>query len=102
MATMETKLAELRGKLLALDISKCDKDITTRNKEVLIRHETSISKKSMGLHLLKDEIEEMKFIQNEEPDKVRKWAMDIDAKTSNADGKLVEIRGLLCEITKEK
>ena len=56
----------------------------------------------MRLHLLKDEIEEMKFIQNEEPDKVRKWAMDTDAKTSNADGKLVEIRGLLCEITKEK
>ena len=97
MATMETKLAELRGKLLALDLT-----ITTRNKEALVRHETSISKKTMGLHLLKDEIEEMKFIQSEEPEEVRKWAMDIDAKLSNADGKLVAIRELLCEITKEK
>ena len=92
---LETKLAELTGKIKALKftLGKCDDAITARNREALTRHEASMTKRVVAVCALKQEIEELKFVKEE--DAVRQWAEDVEARMVEADVKAVAIRQLL-------
>lgn len=94
---LETKLAELTGKIKALKftLGKCDDAITARNREALTRHEASMTKRVVAVCALKQEIEELKFVKEEIEDAVRQWAEDVEARMVEADVKAVAIRQLL-------
>ena len=100
---METRITELTGKLLALELtlSKCERDITERNKDALMRHEGSISKKTDAIQLLIDEVVELKLIQSESTEDVQEWARAKEKKITKADNTLVKLRELMAELNLE-
>ena len=81
---METKMEELTGKLKALDLvlakSKDTVSVTARNKDALKRSEQSIARKISALYVLKEEIEELKFINKDSEENVRSWADEVELK----------------------
>ncbi|CAB4009327.1 Hypothetical predicted protein [Paramuricea clavata] len=101
---METKMEELTGKLKALDLvlAKSKDTVTARNKDALKRSEQSIARKISALYVLKEEIEELKFINKDSEENVRTWADEVELKLTAAESELNAIRAVLSEIEQEE
>lgn len=98
--TVDKKLGELNGKFKALNfaIKKSDEAITSGKIEILTRQISSITNRIEAVHALKDEIEEIKFTNDDSEESIRKWAEEIDSKIAEADDKVTEIRQRVDEI----
>lgn len=98
--TLEKKLSELTGKIKALNfaIKKSDEITDFTKTEILTRQISSITNRIQTVHTLKEEIEEIKFTNDESEENIRKWAAEIESKMSAADAKVNEIRQHLNKI----
>ena len=87
---MESKLKELTGKFKALNfvLGKVDDAITACEKENLKRIETSPTTKMNGIYRAKEEVEELKFINEESKEDVQIWADEVETKLRNAREKI--------------
>ena len=101
---MEAKISELDGKFKALNmiLEKTNDAVTERNKASLVRNERSINNKVAALYVLKEEIEELKFINNESEENVREWAKGIETKLNDVDTHLIQVRDTLDQINNEE
>ena len=101
---METKMEDLTGKLKALDLvlAKSKDTVTTRKKDALKRSERSIARITSALYVLKEEIEELKFINKDSEENVRTWADEVELKLTAAESALNAIRDVLSEIEQEE
>ena len=97
-------MEELTGKLKALDLvlAKSKDTVTARNKDALKRSEQSIARKISALYVLKEEIEELKFINKDSEENVRTWADEVELKLTAAESALNSIRAVLSEIEQEE
>jgi hypothetical protein len=97
---VDKKLLELTGKIKALNfaIKKSDEVIDSTKTEVLTPQITSITNRIQAIHALKEEIEEIKFTDNDSEENIRNWAEEIESRISEADNKVSEIRERLNEI----
>jgi TolA-binding protein len=97
---VDKKLLELTGKIKALNfaIKKSDEVIDSTKTEVLTRQISSITNRIQAIHALKEEIEEIKFTDNDSEENIRNWAEEIESRISEADNKVSEIRQHLNEI----
>ena len=66
--------------------------------EILARQVASITNRIQAVHALKEEIEEIKFINDDSEENVRKWASTIESKINEADNKVRELRQRLGNI----
>ena len=101
---MEAKLNELTAKLKALNltVTKVDDAVTEREKESLKRIEASLTKKINGIYDLKEEIEELKFINKESDDDVQAWATETENKLNDAKGKIERVKRALSDIENDE
>ena len=101
---MEAKISELDGKFKALNmiLEKTNDAVTERNKASLVRNERSINNKVAALYVLKEEIEELKFINKESEENVREWAKGIETKLNDVDTHLIQVRDTLDQINNEE
>ena len=101
---MEAKISELDGKFKALNmiLEKTNDAVTERNKVSLVRNERSINNKVAALYVLKEEIEELKFINKESEDNVQEWAKGIETKLNDVDTHLIQVRDTLDQINNEE
>ena len=101
---MELKLNELTRKFKALNliVKKVDDAVTARKRVSLTWIKTSFTNKIDGIYRLKEEIEELKFI-NEESDKdVETWAAETENKLNIAREKIGIINQTLSDIENEE
>ena len=93
--TVEQKLLELTGKTKALNfvIKKSGELPDSTKTEVLSRQITSIVNRIGAVHGLIEEIEEIKFTNDESEENVRAWASG-----NEADKKVRELRQRLSDI----
>ena len=98
--TVEQKLLELTGKTKALNfaIKKSGELPDSTKTEVLSRQITSIVNRIAAVHALKEEIEEIKFTNDESEENVRAWASGIELNINEADKKVRELRQRLSDI----
>ena len=98
--TVEQKLLELTGKTKALNfaIKKSGELPDSTKMEVLSRQITSIVNRIGAVHALKEEIEEIKFTNDESEENVRAWASGIELNINEADKKVRELRQRLSDI----
>ena len=101
---MELKLNELTGKFKALNfvLKKVDEAVTAREKGTLRRIEASLSNKINGIYSLKEEIEELKFINEESEADVETWATETETKLTSAKEKIGLINDTLSDIENEE
>ena len=101
---MELKLNELTGKFKALNfvLKKVDEAVTAREKGTLRRIEASLSNKINGIYSLKEEIEELKFINEESEADVETWATETETKLNSAKEKIGLINDTLSDIENEE
>ena len=101
---METKQNELNGKFKALNfvINKIDDIVTERDKTTLKRYEQSLTNKVSAIYALKEVIEELKFIDQENEEDVRTWAEEIEGKLNDATFKMDKIKRVIKEIEDEE
>ena len=101
---MELKLNELTGKFKALNliIKKVDDTVTAREKASLAQIEASISNKIDGIYRLKEEIEELKFVNKERDESVETWAAETRSKLDTAKEKISLISQTLLDIENEE
>jgi signal recognition particle GTPase len=101
---METKQNELNGKFKALNfvIKKIDDIVTERDKTTLKRYEQSLTNKVSAIYALKEVIEELKFIDQENEEDVRTWAEEIEGKLNDATLKVDKIKRVIKEIEDEE
>ena len=101
---MDSKLKELTGKFKALNfvVGKVDDAITAREKENLKRIEVSLTTKVNGIYTVKDEIEELKFINEESEEDVQTWADEIETKLRSAREKTGLVKQTILEIENEE
>jgi predicted trehalose synthase len=91
---VDKKLLELTGKIKALNfaIKKSDEVIDSIKTEVLTRQIGSITNRIQAIHALKEEIEKIKFTDNDSEENIRNWTEEIESRISEADDKVSEIR----------
>ncbi len=65
--------------------------MTERDKTTLKRYEQSLTNKVSAIYALKEVIEELKFIDQENEEEVRTWAEEIEGKLSDATLKMDKI-----------
>ena len=96
---VDKKLLELTGKIKVLNfaIKKSDEVIDSTKTEVLTRQVGSITNRT-SYTCLKEEIEEIKFTDNDSEENIRNWAEEIESRISEADNKVSEKRERLNEI----
>ena len=101
---MEAKISELDGKFKALNmiLEKTNDAVTERNKASLLRNERSSNNKVAAMYVLKEEIEELKFIDKESEENVRGWAKEIETKLNDVDTHLTQVRDTLDQINNEE
>ena len=101
---MELKLNELTGKFKALNliVKKVDDAVTARKRESLTRIETSLTNKIDGIYRLKEEIVELKFINEESDEDVETWAAETENKLNIAREKIGIINQALSDIENEE
>ena len=101
---MELKLNELTGKFKALNliVKKVDDAVTARERASLTRIETSLTNKIDGIYRLKEEIEELKFINEESDEDVETWAAETENKLNIAREKIGIINQTLSDIENEE
>ncbi|CAB4011505.1 Hypothetical predicted protein, partial [Paramuricea clavata] len=75
-----------------------DEVIDSTKTEVLTRQISSITNRIQAIHALNEEIEEIKFTENDSEENIRNWAEEIESKISEADNKVSEIHQRLNEI----
>ncbi|CAB3977161.1 Hypothetical predicted protein [Paramuricea clavata] len=97
---VDKKLLKLTGKIKALNfaIKKSDEVIDSTKNEVLTRQISSITNRIQAIYALKEEIEEIKFTDNDSEENIQNWAEEIESRISEADNKVSEIRERLNEI----
>ena len=103
ISEMEAKISELDGKFKALNmiLEKTNDTVTERNKALLLRNERSINNKVAALYVLKEEIEEFKFINKESEENVREWPKGIETKLNDVYTHLTQVRDTLDQINNE-
>ncbi|CAB4043165.1 Hypothetical predicted protein, partial [Paramuricea clavata] len=86
---VDKKLLELTGKIKALNfaIKKSDEVIDSTKTEVLTRQISSITNQIQAIYALKEEIEEIKFTDNDSEENIQNWAEEIESRISEADNK---------------
>ena len=101
---MELKLNELTGKFKALNliVKKVDDAVTARERASLTRIKTSLTNKIDGIYRLKEEIEELKFINEESDEDVETWAAETENKLNIAREKIGIINQTLSDIENEE
>ena len=101
---MEKLLCGLGGKLKRerFTIGKTEEVVVSSNLEALSRHEASIANKIKAVHALQEEIEELKFLNNETEEQVESWEKSINEELMDADTKVVAIRARLKKIDEEE
>ncbi|CAB4017442.1 Hypothetical predicted protein, partial [Paramuricea clavata] len=79
---VDKKLLELTGKIKALNfaIKKSDEVIDSTKTEVLTRQISSITNRIQAIYALKEEIEEIKFTDNDSEENIRDWAEEIESR----------------------
>ena len=101
---MEAKISELDGKFKALNliIENTKNAVSERNKASLLRNERSINNKVAALYVLKEEIEELRFINKDTEENVWEWAKGIETELKDVDVHLDKVRDTLDQINDEE
>ena len=95
---MERKLAELNGKVRALEYAIKKSDEPTTNVEVLTRQINSIKNRIDSVNALKEEIEELKFTNSDSEENIQEWSKEFEAKITCADERVINLRKQLEKI----
>ena len=98
--TVEQKLLELTGKTKALNfpIKESGELPDSTKTEILSRQITSIVNRIGAVHALKEEIEDIKFTNDESEENVRAWASGMELNVNEADQKVRELPQRLSDI----
>ena len=89
---MERKLAELNGKVRALEYAIKKSDGTTTNVEVLARQINYIKNGIDSVNALKEEIEELKFTDGDSEENIQEWSKEFETKITSADERISNLR----------
>ena len=84
---MEKQLADLDGKIRTLNfrVKKTDEILQKDDRVALERHKTSLESMVTALTSLKESLEEKKFTEGENEEKIQEWTADVEAAVDEAD-----------------